>query len=426
MSNTARLVGVLLVGICLVFLTYRLWPYERPARPTSPPAETTIAEAAQDFHDRLITIDSHVDIPPEWATKGIDPGVKGRWQVDLPKMREGGLDAAFFIVYVGQGPRTDAGHAEAVAMATQKFAAIRRMTDDLYPEEIGLATTAADVQSLVNNGGLAALIGIENAYVLGGRLEMLEFYRDLGARYIGIVHNGHNDLADSAVPLERLGDEESEHGGLSDFGRAVIREANRLGVMVDVSHASKDSTLQAVKVSRAPVIASHSSVSALAEHPRNLDDRTLKAIARKGGVIQVVAFDTYLQQAPTEKIAAIRNAYKEFGIRGNPKRSFGLTHEQWAAYQVRLEEIYKKWERSDIALLVDHIDHVVQVVGIDHVGIASDFGGGGGVAGWPDAASTRAVTDELVSCGYSEENIAKIWGGNLLRVMRDVERKAKG
>jgi membrane dipeptidase len=330
------------------------------------------------IHQRSLTLDTHVDIPFDFATEAVDP-LTGDLQVNLEKMREGGLDAAFFIVYVGQTERTSENYTQARADAMTKFEAIHRMTDELYPDRIGLAYHADDVQRLVAEGKLAAAIGIENGFVIGTDLALLDRYYELGARYVTLVHNGHNDLADSAQPRDELGDEAEEHGGLSDYGARAVRRMNELGIMVDISHASKQSALDAIELSKAPVIASHSSVRAVAGHVRNLDDETLERIRDNGGVVQVVAFDTYLRDDPP----------------------------------------------SSVADLVDHIDHAVEVMGIDHVGISSDFGGGGGIEGWQNALETPNVTAELVRRGYTEEQIMQLWSGNLLRVWREAERVAE-
>ena len=238
-----------------------------------------LARAAA-IHARVLTMDTHVDIPPDFGTDSYDPreAKGGHGQIDLVGMERGGLDAVFFIVYVGQGERNAAGYARAMADAFAKFAAIRRMTDVQYPETIALARTAADVRRIHGEGRRAALIGIENGHALGRDLDILKTYYDFGARYLGLTHNGHNDLGDSAVPMSRLKDPAAEHGGLTDFGRAVVERANELGIMVDISHAAMTTAMDAIRASRAPVIASHSSVKGVYNHPRNLSDEALTAL----------------------------------------------------------------------------------------------------------------------------------------------------
>lgn len=238
-----------------------------------------------------------------------------------------------------------------------------------------------------------------------------------------LAHNGHNDITDSAQPRPELGDVEAEHGGVSEFGAQVIEEMNRLGIMVDVSHISKQAMLDAAKLSRAPVIASHSSARALADVPRNMDDEQLRALQANGGVIQVVALGSFVREDPPEKVQALRALREEMGA--TSYRSFqAMSPEQRSEYRRRRAELDETWPAPTVADFVDHVDHAVQLIGIDHVGISSDFDGGGGVDGWRDASETFNVTLELVRRGYSEDEIRKLWGGNLLRVWREVERVA--
>ena len=378
---------------------------------------------AAEVQDEIITIDTHIDIPFTFATDEADPGVRGDYQVDLPKLDEGGLDAGFWIVYVGQTERTEENYAEAKELAMTKFDAIHRMTDEMYPDQIGLAYTADDVISIHNEGKKVALIGIENGYVIGKDLSLLEKYHALGARYITLAHGGHNDIADSSTPRENLGDGEEEHGGISDFGAEVIEEMNRLGIMVDVSHISKKAMLEAAQLSAAPVIASHSSARALCDHPRNMDDEMLQALKKNGGVVQTVAFSSYVKESPEEKTAAMNALREEMGITSRAAWS-NLTDEQREAYRARVAELDEQWPPANVSDFVDHIDYMVNLIGIDHVGISSDFDGGGGVVGWQDASETLNVTKELVRRGYSKEQIEQIWGRNLLRVLRSVEEVA--
>lgn len=384
-----------------------------------PPTEDDIVARATEIHQRVLTIDTHDDIPPNFATEEVDPGAPEGRQVTLPRMRDGGLDVAFFAVYVGQTERTEENYAKAKEAALVKFAAIHRMADTLYPAEIELAYSAADVTRIHDSGKLVAVIGIENGFVIGKNLSLLERYYQLGVRYITLAHGGHNDIADSSTPRDRLGDEEEEHGGISAFGEEVIAEMNRLGIMVDVSHISKNAMLDAARLSRAPVIASHSSTRALADHPRNMDDEQLLALKANGGVMQTVAFDSYVTIPPPEKVAARAKLREDLGL---PPRGFStLTPEQRDALIQGFQEIDDQWPGATVSDFVDHIDYAVDLIGIDHVGISSDFDGGGGVEGWDNAAETLNVTIELVRRGYTEEEIAQLWGGNLLRVWQEVE-----
>jgi len=385
-------------------------------------SEESIQAHAREVHARAITIDTHVDIPGNFATPEADPGVRGERRVDLPKMREGGLDAVFWAVYVGQGERTPERYAAAKDQALNKFAALRRVPD-MYPDLIELAYAPADVERIHAAGKLVECIGIENGYVIGQDLGLVQQYYDLGARYITLTHNGHNDICDSANPNARLGDEETEHGGVSAFGEQVIAEMNRLGIMVDVSHTSKACMMDAARLSRAPIIASHSSARALADVSRNMDDEQLLALAANGGVIQIAAVGEFVKADPPEKVAAVTALREEMGLTGYEGRR-SLTEEQRAEYRQRMAELDERWPGPTLQDLIDHVDYVVRLIGVDHVGLGSDFDGGGGVVGWNDASESLNVTTELVRRGYSDDEIVKIWGGNLLRVWREVERVA--
>jgi membrane dipeptidase len=388
-------------------------------------SDVELTAQARAIHERVITIDTHADIPLNFATAEVDPGVRGSRQVDLPKMREGGLDAAFFIVYVGQTARTPENYRRAQDEAMTKFNAIRRMAYEMYPGQIELAYSSADVERIHGAGKQVACIGIENGYVIGRDLGLMKKYHELGARYFGLTHNGHNDIGDSTNPRPALGDAEAEHGGLSAFGRQVVEEANRLGFMIDVSHAAKTTMMDAVRLSKAPVIASHSGTRAIADVARNLDDEQLIALKENGGVMQTVALGAFVKVDPPEKTAAVRALREEMGITG-PESMRALSEARRAEYDGRIAELDREWPPASLKDFVDHIDHAVKLIGIDHVGISSDFDGGGGIVGWRDATETLNVTIELVRRGYSEEEIRKLWGGNLLRVWRDVERVAAG
>jgi membrane dipeptidase len=387
--------------------------------------DTTDVEAtARAIHEAVLTIDTHADIPYDFATPVVDPLDADR-QVNLQRMREGRLDAAFFIVYKRQGARTPEGYRAARDSALIKFDAIRRMAEEMYPDRIGLAYTAADVERIHAEGKLVAAIGIENGYVIGRDLNLLERYHDLGARYMTLAHGGHNDIADSATPRDDLGDGPSEHGGLSAFGEHVVAEMNRLGIMVDVSHISKEAALRAMRVSSAPVIASHSSVRAVADHARNMDDETLLALRENGGVMQTVAFDGYVKIQPPERAQELaEQRYMRGFVDGGRDTLEGMSAQDRFEYARFVDMLEYRYPRANVSDFVDHIDHAVQLIGIDHVGISSDFDGGGGIDGWEDASETFNVTLELVRRGYSEEDIRKLWGGNVLRVWREVERVA--
>ncbi len=378
------------------------------------------AARAERIHEDALIIDTHVDISPRFAGE-VNPCELTDRQVDLPKMEAGDVDAAFFIVYVGQGPRTPEAYERAKETALERFAAIRRFGQELCPDRIELALTADDVGRISADGKRAVAIGIENGYVIGRDLSLLERYHEFGGRYMTLSHNGHNDITDSANP--RDGEPEAEHGGLSAFGEEVVRETNRLGMMVDVSHISGEAVLDAARVSEAPVIASHSATQALTPIPRNLGDEQLRAIAEKGGVVQIVGLDQFVKTPPPEKQEAQNALRQELGITSYEAWQ-RLTDEERAEYRGRMEAIDEQWPGGSVSDLIDHVDYAVELIGIDHVGIASDFDGGGGVTGWDSAAETMNVTLALMDRGYTEPEIQQLWGGNFLRVWRTVEAAA--
>jgi membrane dipeptidase len=423
------------------------------APPRKAASEDALVAKARAIHERVIALDTHNDINPANLTQlsrnyTTDLGN----QVNLPKMRAGGLDASFFVVYVGQStpPATAdafeaAGYQRAYEDAIEKFEAIHRLTKVLAPDQIELALTAADVRRINASGKKVALIGVENGYPLGDETTAIgrvrEFY-ERGARYMSLAHNGHSQLSDSNTG-ERDG---WKWNGLSPLGKRVIEEMNRVGIMIDVSHPSKASMMQAVAMSKAPIIASHSSVRALCNHSRNMDDEQLLALKKNGGVIQLVAFASYVKETATpQRSAALDALRKEFGLPDSVTlggRGFGggarggrgqsplaaLSPEKRLELQARLDEVDAKYPpapRATVKDFVDHIDYAVRKIGIDHVGISSDFDGGGGVDGWNGADETFNVTLELVRRGYTEPQIAKIWSGNLLRVMDEVQRVAR-
>jgi len=391
------------------------------ARPATRPSQLTDAELlerARALHERVITIDTHDDIPLNFATPEVDP-LNYERQVNLNKMKAGGLDVAFFAVFVGQSPRTPENTERAKTDAMTKFTAIHRLTEQMHPGLIELAYTPADVKRIHDSGKLVAAIGIENGYVIGNDLALVKKYFDLGARYMTLAHTRNNDICDSST------DSIPEHNGLSAFGRQVVAEMNRVGMMVDISHVSKNCMMQATALSKAPVVASHSSTRAYADVPRNLDDEQLLAIKKNGGVAQMVALAGYVKVDPPAKRAAIDTLRRSLGITGGGRGAMAaLTESQRGEYQRRSAEIEAKWPGPNVADFVNHIEHAVKVAGIDHVGISSDFDGGGGITGWRDASQTMNVTAELIKRGYSEEQIRKLWGGNLLRVWGENARIA--
>ncbi len=428
-------------------------PAQSPASDATPAAAASADPAgnaaliarARAIHDRVIALDTHDDINPDDFTAERNYTQDLPNQVTLPKMVAGGLDASFFIVYVGQGPQTPEGFDNAYRQAIAKFEAIHRLTEKIAPDKIELALTAADVRRIDKSGKKVALIGVENGYPLGDQSTAIarvkEFY-DRGARYLSLAHNGHSQLADS-----NNGEASGQwaHNGLSDLGKQVVAELNRVGIMVDLSHPSKQSNLQAIALSKAPVIASHSSARAICDHSRNMDDELLMALKKNGGVVQAVALSAYVKTPPPptpERQAALAKLEEEFGLpagslgrggRGGGGRGRGgalaqLSPEKRAEAQKRLDELNAKFPpppRATVKDFVDHIDYIVKKIGVDHVGIASDFDGGGGIEGWNNAGETFNVTLELVRRGYAERDIEKIWSGNLLRVMDEVRKVAQ-
>jgi membrane dipeptidase len=416
-----------------------------------------VVARARAIHDRVITLDTHADISATNFTAERNYTQRLTTQVNLPKMVDGGLDAAFFIVYVGQQQDfTPEGYKRAYDQAIEKFDAVHRLTSQIAPSQVGLALTPDDVRRIAASGRKVALIGVENAYPLGEDLANIKAFYDRGGRYLSLAHNGHSQWSDS-----NTGEAQGfKWNGLSPLGRQAIAEMNRVGMMIDISHPSKASSMQTMELSRAPVIASHSAVRALCNHSRNMDDEQLLALKKNGGVMQTVAFASYVKcdPPPPERQPALAKLYEDFGISvptgrgggggarggGGGARGGGgggrggrgalqaaidsLPGDRRAEFNARLGEIdrlYPALARATVADFVNHIDYAVKLIGIDHVGISSDFDGGGGVDGWNDAAETFNVTLELVKRGYTEEQIAKLWSGNLLRVMGEVQRLAR-
>jgi len=385
-----------------------------------PLTEEEVLAHAQAIHQDAITIDTHNDILGNWGTPEIDPCTGTDMKVDIPKMVAGGLDMTFPAVYVGQGPRTPEGNRAVKEAAMEKFTAIHRVAEEMCPDKVAIAYRADDVDRILSEGKRVYGIGIENGYALGHDLSLVQQYYDLGARYITLTHSGHNDIGDSSTP--RSGPEE-EYGGLSDFGEDVVREMNRLGIIIDLSHVSDNTARDVFELSQAPVMASHSGAQALASSPRNLDDEMLQLLKENGGVIQIVALGSYLKDDPPEKVEAMEALREEMGLTDRAAMR-NMTEEQRDAYRARMEELDAQWPGPDVSTFVDHIDHVKNLIGVDHVGIGTDFDGGGGIPGFNDASEAMNVTAEMVRRGYTDDEIKKIWGGNLLRVWREVEAVA--
>ncbi|MCP4977758.1 MAG: membrane dipeptidase [Maribacter sp.] len=392
----------------------------------------------QEIHEKVITIDTHDDINVKNFTASKNYTQRLTTQVNIPKMKEGGLDVAWLIVYTGQDSLNTVGYEKAKANAMAKFDAIHRLCEELAPDQIELALTSDDVRRINNTGKKVAMIGVENAYPLGEDLSNFEKYHKLGARYISLSHNGHSQFCDS-----NTGEADGDwlHNGLSELGKEAVKEMNRLGIMIDISHPSKESMIQMIQLSKAPIIASHSSARALCNHSRNLDDDQLIMLKKNGGVVQTVAFTSYVNTEKNDK----RSAYMK-GIYAQVADSLGIDWYERSQFQSLSDaqkeafiesypkvmnigkEIVKSRKEApegvNVADFVNHIDYMVDLIGIDHVGISSDFDGGGGIEGWSDASETMNVTAELVKRGYTEAEIEKLWGGNLLRVLDEVQAVA--
>lgn len=400
--------------------------------------ETTL-EKAQRIHEDVITIDTHNDINIKNFTDSINYSQKLDTQVNIPKMKEGGLDVSWLIVYTGQDTLTDEGYAKAKENAMQKFEAIHKLCEEIAPDQIELALTSNDVKRIVGSGKKAAMIGVENAYPIGTDMGEFENYYNLGARYISLAHNGHSQFSDSNTGEA---DDTWLHNGLSDLGKEAVIEMNRLGIMIDVSHPSKEAMKQMISLSKAPIIASHSSARALCGHSRNLDDEQLMMMKENGGVVQTVAFSSYLNTEKHEARAAyMKSIYQQVAdslsiawyersqissLSDSDKETFMENYPK--VLKIGKELAVNKTdapEAVNVADFVNHIDYMVKLIGVDYVGISSDFDGGGGIEGWNDASETFNVTLELVERGYTEEEIAKLWGGNLMRVLDKVQAVAK-
>ncbi len=388
------------------------------------PGQKSLEAQAREIHTRILTVDTHCDtafnlLRPDWKIgERHDPGKRESGRIDLPRMAEGGLDAEFFAVFVGQGPRTPEGYAAAKAQALSILDAVHRMEKD-YPGLVGIALTPEDAFRLKKAGKRAAFIGMENGYPVGQDLSLVKAFYDRGVRYLTLCHSGDNDICDSSTDSRSPADD-----GLSAFGRRVVAECNRLGMLIDISHSSDRSFFDVLSASGAPVFASHSCARALCDHPRNLSDDMLRALARNGGVLQLCFLSAYVKKPDPnpERDGALEALGKKYGNFNEIKDKDVLRRlrEEYEALDEKLPE-----SKADVRDLVNHIDHVVKTVGIDYIGIGTDFDGGGGVKGCEDVSGVIHVTEELLRRGYSEAEIAKIWGGNFFRVFRQAGRVVK-
>lgn len=384
-------------------------------------APAAFAADAHDIHERIMTLDSHLDTPMNFGRPGWDmldehTVAEDQSQVDYPRMVKGGLDGGFFAIYTPQGMRTPEAFLRARDAAILRGVEIREMVAR-HPDKFELALKADDAARIAARGKRFVFMSIENSYPLGKDLSLMRTFYALGVRMIGPVHFTNNDLADSSTDLKG-----PEWHGLSPLGKEFIAEANRLGMVLDASHASDEVFDQMLALSAAPIILSHSGSSAIFKHPRNIDDARIKQLAAKGGVIQVNSYSDYLIQMPD--IPARDAAMRALGMKYGPFRALGS--DKLKAYMTERHAIEAQYPlpRATMDDVMAHLLHVLKLAGPDHVGIGLDLDGGGGVVGMEDVAGIPEITKRLLAAGYSEADLANIWGGNALRVLRETEAKA--
>ncbi len=379
---------------------------------------------ARAIHNRTLVLDAHADIIPEGD---ISPyaGADGRSRVELAKMRAGGMDAVVMAVAVSPGPRNEAGYRAARIEAERKLAAVRTLTDNPANEAV-LSRSAPEVMTAHKAGKLALILGFQNALILGRDVTAIDYFYDAGVRVFALTHMGHNDFADSSRPLfiaeTATHEPDAEHGGLSALGKAAIERINALGAMVDVTQLSQDATLQVLEISTAPVIASHSNVRSITHATRNLSDDEIDSIGAKGGVIHLTPFRGYLFDSSDQAlVTSIRAARRDAGLPEEFLYPFELYWElhDTTVKQRFLGRVGELLGPGSIDDMLVHLDYIVKRIGIDHVGIGSDFNHGGGLAGFNDASEAFNVTQALLKRGYSEADVGKIWSGNFLRVMAE-------
>lgn len=386
---------------------------ETPVAKVSPKED--LIEKAATIHERVLTVDTHVDTPfmlerPDFSIGAVNDIAKGGGHVDFPRMKQGGLDAIFFAVFTSQGPRTAEGHQKIHEEAIKVFKLIHKAVKD-FPEQVELAITPQDAYAIEKKGKRALFIGVENGYPVGNDINNVKKFYDLGARYITLCHTRNNDICDSST-------DKTEHNGLSEFGKKVVKEMNKLGMLIDVSHISDKSLTDVLALTQAPVLATHSCARAICESPRNLTDELLIALKKNGGVIQVAFVPDYIKKIPqpAERTAAfkkLREKYKNWNELSDEKKA--EARKEWMGINQKYPANY-----PTVADFVDHIDHIVKVIGVDYVGIGSDYDGGGALSDCLDVSQMGNITKELVKRGYSEDDIRKIWGGNAMRVFRQV------
>lgn len=392
--------------------------------------EKELLKKAKKIHEKAFTVDTHADTPMLLSrggfdvTKENDPRTTNS-KVDYPRMKKGGLDAIFWAVYLGQGPRTPEGHETAKQKALSIFDAVHTTLKNTS-SEAELATTPQDALRIGKTGKRVIFIGVENGYPMGHDLSMLKTFYDKGARYMTLCHSSNNDICDSSTDPKG-----AEYQGLSPLGEQVVAEMNRLGMMIDVSHVSDSTFYDVIRLSKVPIIASHSGAKAICDHPRNLTDDMLKALAKNGGVVQLNLLSDYVKTIPPspEREAAQKVMLEKWGVKD--RRSMmgamsKLSEDDQKKLRADFMELNKKYpvQLATVKDAVDHIDHIVKLIGIDHVGMGADFDGGGALADCFDVSQYENFTVEFVRRGYSKKDIEKIWSGNFFRVMKAVEKQA--
>lgn len=379
------------------------------------PGQSTDTET---LHQSMMVLDSHLDIPAIFHTADYDFSQRGSFeedgtQVDLPRMKEGGLDGGFWVIYTAQGPLNEGAYQAARNTALMRQSAIRELAAK-YSDDVELAFTADDADRIVSQGKKVVFQSMENAYPLGEDVSLLQAFYIGGLRMVSPAHFRNNQFGDSATDVS------PEYDGLSPLGEDLVREANRLGLILDGSHVADSTVEDMIELSTTPIILSHSGPKAIYDHPRNLPDDLLLKIAEDGGVVQVNALGAYLEALePTpERAAGLAEIAEEFGT--DFANMSPDTIAQVRAARDELDKIHPA-PRSTFEKYMEHLLYTIELVGIDHVGMGADWDGGGGVDGMSDVTYLPIVTDALLDAGYSEEDIAKFWGGNMMRLMRAVE-----
>ncbi|KXU30494.1 hypothetical protein A0J57_18830 [Sphingobium sp. 22B] len=376
------------------------------------------AEDAQAIHAAVLPFDAHVDIVPDFDTPASPASSDGKGQFDLVKIRRGGLKGAAVAVFVPQEGETPAYLARAKAAAAERHGVIEGFAKH-YPAQVELAFTPADVRRIAASGKFALVESIVNGGAFVDRVEDVDAWAKQGVRIFGLVHAGHNRLADSSRPALVRAEGPSRNGGLSPLGRDVVARLNKLGILIDVSQLSDAAFDQLLSLSRAPVIASHSDLRALVDNGRNLTDAQLDALKKNGGVVAINAFSAYLRPRDPAFTAKLEALKAEYELQG--ENSAVLPLDKAREYDRRYHELRATEPLASVADLVKAVDHAVQRIGIDHVALSSDFNHGGGIVGWSDEGEAGNVTAELVKHGYTKDQIAKLWSGNLLRVWGEAQ-----